>query len=85
MISLFLYLQIDIPKIDFNTPMFGPVSTKKADLSTTSSLPSTDYQNDENYKYTPPKGKVKDEEEPNRSDESDSASGSGSNITRCVF
>jgi len=74
---------LDISKLDFNTPLFGPVpSSKKADLCTTSSLPSTDYQNDESYKYTPPKRKVKDgdddEVEENEKSDSDSGSGSGS-------
>ncbi|KAL4227328.1 transcriptional regulator [Mactra antiquata] len=61
---------LDISKLDFNTPLF--------DLTTTSSLPSTDYQNDENYKYTPPKRKVKKEGvvDHEKSDESDTGSGS---------
>lgn len=65
---------LDITKLDFNTPLFGPTTS----LKTTSSLPSTDYQNDENYKYSAPhRGRVKTEEE-QVSDESES------NNSRCV-
>ena len=88
--------QIDISKLDFNTPLFGPVSSStktSSDLKTTSGLPSTDYQNDASYKYTPPKRKVKEEEdereeEDKSDDDSDSGSatgsGSGSNNSRLV-
>ncbi|XP_045216418.2 chromodomain-helicase-DNA-binding protein 1-like isoform X4 [Mercenaria mercenaria] len=62
---------LDITKLDFNKPLF--------DLSTTSSLPSTDYQTDENYKYTPPKRKLKDEDGDDNDKSEDSESGSGSN------
>ncbi|XP_060556043.1 chromodomain-helicase-DNA-binding protein 1-like isoform X4 [Ruditapes philippinarum] len=63
---------LDITQLDFNKPLFDLTTT-------TSSLPSTDYQTDENYKYTPPKRKLKNDDGDDNDKSEDSESGSGSN------
>jgi len=74
----FLSLQtadnLDITKLDFNKPLFGEIPCTK----TTSKLPSTDYNNDESYKCSLPRHKVKQEDHVSDNSESNS------NNSRCV-
>ena len=85
-----LFLQIDISELDFNTPLFGPVSKTKSEPKTPSSVSLNDYNNDSSHKFPPQKRKIKDEDnedkEGNKSDDSDSGSGSGtgSNNSRYI-
>ena len=78
---LYIYFQIDISKLDFNTPLFGPVSKTKSEPKTTSSTSSNDF-NDSSYKNLTPKRKIKNEDdedqEEHKSDDSDSGSASAS-------
>ncbi|KAL3867259.1 hypothetical protein ACJMK2_044474 [Sinanodonta woodiana] len=75
--------KVDISKLDFNIPLFGPLNTSASEgRSTTTSLPSTDYENDKNYnKYNSSKRKatIKTEDDGEEEDEDKSEeSGSGS-------
>lgn len=75
-----MIFQIDISQLDFNTPLFGPVSSTKSEPKTASSTSSAD-QNDTGNKLSGQKRKIKDEDEDykeEKSDDSDSGSGSGS-------
>ncbi|XP_052793171.1 chromodomain-helicase-DNA-binding protein 1-like isoform X2 [Mya arenaria] len=64
---------LDITDLDFNKPLFGDIPTK-----TTSKLPSTDYNNDESYKHSLPRHKVKEEDHVSNNSESNSNNSSGS-------